>query len=181
MLVVITVTKFTHGAWAVIVLIPLLVLMFRAVNGHYKLVAAQLRLDGATPVRPRMRHRIIVPVSGIHRGVLPALDYARSLSTNGGHEITAVYFEINPENTEEVRKATSSSRAYRITCDVRRMKDYNEGVWTRTFERGGESAEQTEYLRVFVGQLRKKVEPDTAAPRYILTEPWIGYRFDPGS
>ncbi|HEX8116421.1 MAG TPA: response regulator transcription factor [Pyrinomonadaceae bacterium] len=45
---------------------------------------------------------------------------------------------------------------------------------------GGDSAEQTEYLRVFVGQLRKKVEPDTAAPRYILTEPWIGYRFDPG-
>ena len=46
---------------------------------------------------------------------------------------------------------------------------------------GGESAEQTEYLRVFVGQLRKKVEPEPAAPRYILTEPWIGYRFDPGS
>ena len=46
---------------------------------------------------------------------------------------------------------------------------------------GGDSSEQTEYLRVFVGQLRKKVEPDTAAPRYILTEPWIGYRFDPGS
>jgi two-component system KDP operon response regulator KdpE len=45
---------------------------------------------------------------------------------------------------------------------------------------GGESSEQTEYLRVFVGQLRKKIEPDTAAPRYILTEPWIGYRFDPG-
>ena len=45
---------------------------------------------------------------------------------------------------------------------------------------GGESAEQTEYLRVFVGQLRKKVEPEPASPRYILTEPWIGYRFDPG-
>jgi two-component system, OmpR family, KDP operon response regulator KdpE len=44
----------------------------------------------------------------------------------------------------------------------------------------GESSEQTEYLRVFVGQLRKKVEPETASPRYILTEPWIGYRFDPG-
>ena len=102
--VVITVTKFTHGAWAVIVLIPLLVLMFRAINGHYKLVAAQLRLDGAAPARTRMRHRIIVPVSGLHRGVLPALDYARSLSSNGGHEVTAVYVEINPENTEEVRK-----------------------------------------------------------------------------
>jgi two-component system KDP operon response regulator KdpE len=45
---------------------------------------------------------------------------------------------------------------------------------------GGGSVEQTEYLRVFIGQLRKKIEPDTANPRYILTEPWIGYRFDPG-
>ncbi|MEA2172675.1 MAG: two-component system, OmpR family, operon response regulator KdpE [Blastocatellia bacterium] len=46
---------------------------------------------------------------------------------------------------------------------------------------GGESAEQTEYLRVFIGQLRKKVEPEPATPRHILTEPWIGYRFDPGA
>ncbi|MFL6254948.1 MAG: response regulator transcription factor [Pyrinomonadaceae bacterium] len=45
---------------------------------------------------------------------------------------------------------------------------------------GGDSVEQTEYLRVFVGQLRKKIEPNPAEPRYILTEPWIGYRFDPG-
>lgn len=45
---------------------------------------------------------------------------------------------------------------------------------------GGDYTEQTEYLRVFIGQLRKKVEIDPANPRYILTEPWIGYRFDPG-
>jgi two-component system KDP operon response regulator KdpE len=45
---------------------------------------------------------------------------------------------------------------------------------------GGNYVEQNEYLRVFVGQLRKKIEPDPASPRYILTEPWIGYRFDPG-
>jgi two-component system KDP operon response regulator KdpE len=44
---------------------------------------------------------------------------------------------------------------------------------------GGNYIEQNEYLRVFVGNLRKKIEPD-ATPRYILTEPWIGYRFDPG-
>ena len=44
---------------------------------------------------------------------------------------------------------------------------------------GGNSVEQTEYLRVFIGQLRKKIEPDQATPRYILTEPWIGYRFHP--
>jgi len=46
---------------------------------------------------------------------------------------------------------------------------------------GGNYVEQTEYLRVFIGQLRKKIEVDSASPRYILTEPWIGYRFDPGA
>jgi two-component system KDP operon response regulator KdpE len=45
---------------------------------------------------------------------------------------------------------------------------------------GGNYIEQNEYLRVFIGQLRKKIEPDPSQPRYILTEPWIGYRFDPG-
>lgn len=45
---------------------------------------------------------------------------------------------------------------------------------------GGQSTEQTEYLRVFVGQLRKKLETDTSSPRYIVTEPWVGYRFEPG-
>jgi two-component system KDP operon response regulator KdpE len=45
---------------------------------------------------------------------------------------------------------------------------------------GGQSTEQVEYLRVFVGQLRKKLEPEACSPRYIVTEPWVGYRFEPG-
>jgi two-component system KDP operon response regulator KdpE len=45
---------------------------------------------------------------------------------------------------------------------------------------GGDYTEQTEYLRVLIGQLRKKIEVDPATPGYILTEPWIGYRFNPG-
>jgi len=45
---------------------------------------------------------------------------------------------------------------------------------------GPNSTEQPEYLRVFVGQLRKKIEDDASSPRYILTEPWVGYRFEPG-
>ena len=45
---------------------------------------------------------------------------------------------------------------------------------------GGDYVEQDQYLRVFVGNLRKKLETNPAAPRYILTEPWVGYRFDPG-
>ena len=44
---------------------------------------------------------------------------------------------------------------------------------------GGQSTEQVEYLRVFVRQLRKKLQPDGDSPRYIVTEPWVGYRFEP--
>ena len=46
---------------------------------------------------------------------------------------------------------------------------------------GGESTEQVEYLRVFVAQLRKKLEPSPNSPRYIVTDPWVGYRFEPGA
>ena len=45
---------------------------------------------------------------------------------------------------------------------------------------GGNYTDQTEYLRVFIRHLRKKIEPDPAKPRYILTDPWVGYRFVPG-
>ncbi len=48
-----------------------------------------------------------------------------------------------------------------------------EAVW------GEASQEQPEYLRVFMGQLRKKLEPDPGAPRFLVTEPWVGYRFNP--
>jgi two-component system, OmpR family, KDP operon response regulator KdpE len=44
---------------------------------------------------------------------------------------------------------------------------------------GPNSTEQPEYLRVFIGQLRKKIEPDSSSPKYLLTEPWVGYRFEP--
>jgi two-component system, OmpR family, KDP operon response regulator KdpE len=47
-----------------------------------------------------------------------------------------------------------------------------QAVW------GPDYGQETEYLRVFINQLRKKVEPDPANPRYILTEPWLGYRFE---
>lgn len=107
-LIVLTITKFTHGAWAVVVLIPLIVLMLRAINKHYRLVAVQLSLsDKAIPAHPKtpLENRIIVPVSGIHRGMLPALKYAKGLlNGNANTNVTAVYVEVNPQNTEEIKK-----------------------------------------------------------------------------
>ena len=48
-----------------------------------------------------------------------------------------------------------------------------QAVW------GPDYGEETEYLRVFINQLRKKIEPDPRKPRYIHTEPWVGYKFNP--
>ncbi|HVF49854.1 MAG TPA: APC family permease [Pyrinomonadaceae bacterium] len=102
-LIIIAVTRFAHGAWAVLVLIPLVVWMFLAINRHYRLIAAQLSLAKAKPL-PVMLHRVIIPVSGVHRGVLPALQYARSIAGSGGGRVSAVYVEINPQHTEELRR-----------------------------------------------------------------------------
>src|SRR5262249_31233934 len=99
--VVIVLTKFTHGAWVVVILIPVIVWLFRAINGHYRTVASQLALDGATPLL-RMKHRVIIPISGIHRGVLPALQYASSFGDSA--VVTGVYVDTNPETTADVRR-----------------------------------------------------------------------------
>jgi amino acid transporter len=99
-LVVLILTKFIHGAWIVVVLIPLLVLMFRGVHRHYDSVANQLTTEGLERLRP-MRHEVVVPISGIHRGVIRALGYARSIAPN---HVTALYIDIDEEATKQLRK-----------------------------------------------------------------------------
>ncbi|HEY6045873.1 MAG TPA: APC family permease, partial [Pyrinomonadaceae bacterium] len=98
-LVVLVITKFIHGAWIVVVLIPLLVLMFRAVHRHYEDVAHQLTTEGLARLRP-IRHEVIVPVSGIHRGVVRALEYARAIASD---QVTAVYINLDEEATRKLR------------------------------------------------------------------------------
>src|SRR5262249_10244087 len=100
-LVVLTVTKFTHGAWAVLVLIPLLVLGFRGIHSHYLQVAEQLSLANIRKPAPLRRHTAIVLVSGIHRGVLPALQYASSIAPDN---VTAVYVDLDEEATAKMRE-----------------------------------------------------------------------------
>ncbi|HET6863372.1 MAG TPA: APC family permease [Pyrinomonadaceae bacterium] len=100
-LLIIAVTKFSHGAWAVIVLIPLLVALFRAINGHYFDIAAQLSTEGLVPSSTVARHVVLVPISGIHRGVIYALEYAKSIAP--GH-VTAVYVNFNEEATQKLKE-----------------------------------------------------------------------------
>ena len=99
-LLVLILTKFIHGAWIVVILIPLLVLMFRKVHRHYQEVAVQLTMDGLEPLRP-IRHEVVVPISGIHRGVVRALEYAKSIAPN---HVTAVYVDLDEEATRILRE-----------------------------------------------------------------------------
>ena len=92
-------TKFMHGAWIVIVLIPILIMMFRGIHAHYKAVSDQITLDrrGGRPPMPR-RNIVIIPISGVNRAVIRAVDYARSRPG----EIRAVLVDVNPENTAKL-------------------------------------------------------------------------------
>lgn len=102
-LIVLVITKFVHGAWLVVVLIPLLVAIFRAVHRHYLDVAEQLTTQGLEPLRP-IRHEVIVPISGIHKGVLRALEYAKAIAPD---HVTAVYINLDAEATQKLREKWS--------------------------------------------------------------------------
>ncbi|RRR73941.1 MAG: APC family permease [Candidatus Viridilinea halotolerans] len=99
-MVVLAITKFVHGAWAVIVLIPLMVLGFKTIHRHYVRVADQLSLSTAARPRPVRRITAIVLVSGIHKGTLPALELAKALAPDN---VTAVYVNLDQEQGERVR------------------------------------------------------------------------------
>jgi len=92
-------TKFIHGAWIVIVMIPLLVALFRAIHKHYVMVAKQLSTEGLAPLRP-IKHIVIVPISGIHRGVVSALQYAKSIASD---KVQAVYVDFGEEATANMK------------------------------------------------------------------------------
>lgn len=96
---VFAITKFRDGAWVVLILIPLLVIILLTIHRHYRSLAQRLSLDrfGSSP--PNARHRVILPLSGVHQGTLAALRYARNLS----RDITAVHVSIDPEESQRVR------------------------------------------------------------------------------
>jgi hypothetical protein len=99
-MVIFAITKFRDGAWVVLILIPVLVVMFQLINRHYRDLANRLSLEkfgGAPP--QATRHRVIVPVSSVHQGSLAALRYARLLSD----DVTAVHISMEPEETEKVK------------------------------------------------------------------------------
>ncbi|MGA9396819.1 MAG: APC family permease [Anaerolineaceae bacterium] len=98
--VIFAVFKFKDGAWVVVILIPLLVIIFTSIHRHYQGVAKLLSLENFGSVPHIQRHRVLLPIGGVHRGTLTALRYATSLSD----DVTAVHISIDPDETEKIRE-----------------------------------------------------------------------------
>ncbi len=99
-MVVFAATKFTQGAWIIVLLVPTLVWIFFRIHYHYRDMARHLSLEeyGAPP--RTARQRVILPIGGVHRGSLAALSYARALSD----DVTAVYISLDPIDAEQIRR-----------------------------------------------------------------------------
>jgi amino acid transporter len=94
-------SKFFEGAWITLFVIPILVIMFLRIKNHYSLVRDQLTLHGLPPsLRPFPPPRVVIPVSGIHRGTIEAVNFARSISNN----VIGLYIEIDPGSREKTRR-----------------------------------------------------------------------------
>lgn len=97
-LIVIGISKFLEGAWISVLVIPAFIGVFLKIRAHYRSVSEQLTLRGLPPsLRPFPKPRVVMPVSGVHRGMVDAVNFARSISDN----ITAVFIDIDPGPDDE--------------------------------------------------------------------------------
>ena len=99
-LVVVIISKFTEGAWITVLVIPVIVFGFRQILAHYGRVRDELSLKGLPPsLKPVEATRVVIPISGVHRGMIGAVNFARSISGN----VTGVYVELEPGAGEKAR------------------------------------------------------------------------------
>jgi amino acid transporter len=98
-LLIVAVTKTLEGAWIVLLLIPLIVVIFKKTRHHYDHVARQLTLRGYEPA-PRAHNTVVLPIGGLQRAVVEALRYAETLSD----DVRAVYVDIDPRATEQIKR-----------------------------------------------------------------------------
>lgn len=100
-LLVVGVSQFFHGAWITILIIPLLVSCFLQIRSHYQNVSKQLSLRGLPPdIKPFPPMRCVIPISGVHRGIVDAIRFAQSISK----DVTIVYVNLEPGREAAIRK-----------------------------------------------------------------------------
>jgi amino acid transporter len=139
-LVTLAVTKFSEGAWIVVLVIPVFVAVFLVIHRHYDEVADELSLTGLEGP-PTLQHTILIPIGDLHRGVVRALQYAKTLA-GPTVAIRAVYVETDPARTARLEEKWGQwglgvplvvlTSPYRSL--LRPLLDYIDGIQAR----GGE-------------------------------------------
>jgi hypothetical protein len=92
------ITKFEDGAWIILILIPAMVSIFFAIHFHYKSLAKKLSMENYTSPARISHNRVLLLISGVHRGSLSALTYARTLSD----DVTAIHISVDPNEAKKV-------------------------------------------------------------------------------
>ncbi len=93
------VTKFIHGAWIVVLIIPVIIAVLRRIHRHYEEFADEMAFTGQSPLM-FLHHTVVVPVNGITKPAAGALVYATTIS----EDVRAVYVEVDPESSAELRR-----------------------------------------------------------------------------
>lgn len=153
-LIVFVITKFLHGAWLVILIVPLLVFMLKSVHKHYVSVSEQLTTGGSERLQP-IKHDVIVPISGLHRGVMIALRYAKSIAPDN---VTAVFVDLDGESGEKMRAA---------------WKEWDPGVSLKVLESPYRSLSRP--LLAYIDRLWKSNHDDyitVVLPEYVPARWW---------
>ncbi|HSJ90266.1 MAG TPA: APC family permease [Anaerolineales bacterium] len=153
---VFAITKFREGAWVILIIIPILVSIFFTIHRHYKDLAAHLTLARFSGLPARhTRHRVIMPISGIHQGTLEALRYAKLLSD----DVTAIHVSIDPSETDKVQK---------------KWRTWGEG--TRLVILDSPFRLFVEPLLVYIGDIIDKRQPNetitVVVPQFIPSKRW---------
>ena len=101
MLLVIAITKFAKGAWVVIAVLPFIILLFVSIKRHYDRVRDVLAIPDEGMKVEAINHTVVVLVGRVHRGVVKALSYARSLRPQ---HLVAVYVSYDEDDCEALEK-----------------------------------------------------------------------------
>jgi hypothetical protein len=116
-LVIVTVTKFTHGAWVVVVLVPVSVVLVMRLHRQYETEAAELEHDArvAATAPVLRRHVVLVLVDRLDRSAARAIQYARTLAPD---ELRAVHLADDPARAEELADEWARLPLSRLTLEL---------------------------------------------------------------
>jgi hypothetical protein len=98
--ILLCIEKFAAGAWIILLLLPIIMMIFHKISHHYLTMQRELTVPKMHQLPVATEHTVLILVASLNKGVLPALEYAKMISSR----IEAVHVELNPEATEQLKR-----------------------------------------------------------------------------